>query len=453
MKTKHKLIEDDLKYLWHPFTPMEEWENEDPPLIIKEGKGSYLIDIEGKRYLDGVSSLWVNLHGHRKNKIDTAIKNQLKKIAHSTQLGMGNQITIELAKTLISIVPKGLSRVFFSDNGSTAVEAAMKIAFQYQLQRSEPKPEKSNFLTLNLGYHGDTIGAVSLGGIESFHFKFSPLLFQTIRVETPYCYWCPRGSTKPPCSVCSGEEIVTHISNNAERIAGVVIEPIIQGASGMIMQKKGFLEKIRNACDEHDVLLIADEVATGFGRTGKMFACEHENICPDIICLAKGLSAGYLPISATITTEKVFNAFRGEYKEGKMFAHGHSYTGNPLACAAALANLEIFRKEKIIDKIQPKIQTLWQEAKKLEKLNLVGDIRGIGLMLGIEIMKNKFKKIPFQVHERVARKITLKVRQQGLAIRPLGDVLVFMPPFSISKKEIKWALKTIGNAIKEIPIS
>ena len=221
----------------------------------------------------------------------------------------------------------------------------------------------------------------------------------------------------------------------------------------MIMQKKGFLKKIRNACDEHDVLLIADEVATGFGRTGKMFACEHENICPDIICLAKGLSAGYLPISATITTEKVFNAFRGEYKEGKMFAHGHSYTGNPLACAAALANLEIFRKEKIIDKIQPKIQTLWQEAKKLEKLNLVGDIRGIGLMLGIEIMKDKFKKIPFQVHERVARKITLKVRQQGLAIRPLGDVLVFMPPFSISKKEIKWALKIIGNAIKEIPIS
>ena len=201
------------------------------------------------------------------------------------------------------------------------------------------------------------------------------------------------------------------------------------------------------------MLLIADEVATGFGRTGKMFACEHENICPDIICLAKGLSAGYLPISATITTEKIFDAFRGEYKEGKMFAHGHSYTGNPLACAAALANLEIFKKEKTIDKIQPKIHTLWQEAKKLEKLNFVGDVRGIGLMLGIELMKDKFKKIPFQVHERVARKITLMVRKEGLAIRPLGDVLVFMPPFSISKKEIKWALKTIGNAIKEIRVN
>ena len=230
MKKTHKLIQDDLKYLWHPFTPMEEWENEDPPLIIKEGKGSYLIDIEGEEYLDGISSLWVNLHGHRKSEIDTAIKNQLKKIAHSTQLGMGNDTAIELAKKLISIVPKGLSRVFFSDNGSTAIEAAMKIAFQYQLQRSKPKPEKSNFLTLNLGYHGDTIGAVSLGGIESFHFKFSPLLFRTIRVETPYCYWCPRGSTEPPCSVCSGEEIETHISNNADRIAALVIEPIIQGA-------------------------------------------------------------------------------------------------------------------------------------------------------------------------------------------------------------------------------
>ncbi len=452
MKKTHKLIQDDLKYLWHPFTPMEEWENEDPPLIIKEGKGSYLIDIEGEEYLDGISSLWVNLHGHRKSEIDTAIKNQLKKIAHSTQLGMGNDTAIELAKKLISIVPKGLSRVFFSDNGSTAIEAAMKIAFQYQLQRSKPKPEKSNFLTLNLGYHGDTIGAVSLGGIESFHFKFSPLLFRTIRVETPYCYWCPRGSTEPPCSVCSGEEIETHISNNADRIAALVIEPIIQGASGMIMQKKGFLTKIRDVCDKHDVLLIFDEVATGFGRTGKMFACEHENVSPDIICLAKGLSAGYLPISATITTEKIFNTFRGEYKEGKMFAHGHSYTGNPLACAAALSNLEIFKKEKIIDKIQPKIQTLWEEVKKLEKLDFVGDIRGIGLMLGIELMKDKVKKRPFQVDERVGRKITLKVRKEGLAIRPLGDVLVFMPPLSISKKEIKWAIKTIGRAIKEFTI-
>ena len=218
------------------------------------------------------------------------------------------------------------------------------------------------------------------------------------------------------------------------------------------MQKKGFLTKIRDVCDKHDVLLIFDEVATGFGRTGKMFACEHENVSPDIICLAKGLSAGYLPISATITTEKIFNTFRGEYKEGKMFAHGHSYTGNPLACAAALSNLEIFKKEKIIDKIQPKIQTLWEEVKKLEKLDFVGDIRGIGLMLGIELMKDKVKKIPFQVDERVGRKITLKVRKEGLAIRPLGDVLVFMPPLSISKKEIKWAIKTIGRAIKEFTI-
>ena len=452
MKTKNKIIKDDLKYLWHPFTPMDEWENEDPPLIIKEAKGSYLIDIDGKEYLDGVSSLWVNLHGHKKNEIDTAIKNQLKKVAHSTQLGMGNTISIELAKKLISIVPEGLSRVFFSDNGSTAVEAAMKIAFQYQLQRPEPKPKKSNFLTLNLGYHGDTIGAVSLGGIESFHFKFSPLLFRTIRVETPYCYWCPRGSIQSPCTVCSGEEIATHISNNADRIAGVVIEPLIQGASGMIMQKKGFLKRIRNACNEHDVLLIADEVATGFGRTGKMFACEHENICPDIICLAKGLSGGYLPIAATITTEKIFNAFRGQYNEGKMFSHGHSYTGNPLACAAALANIEIFKKEKIIDKIQPKIQTFWKELKKLEKLRFVGDIRGIGLMVGIELMRDKLKKIPFQVEERVARRITLKVREKGLAIRPLGDVLVFIPPYSITKKEIKWAIETIGNAIDEIDV-
>ncbi|MED5579367.1 MAG: adenosylmethionine--8-amino-7-oxononanoate transaminase [Nitrospinota bacterium] len=452
MKSKNKFIDDDLKYVWHPFTPMDEWESEDPPLIIKEGKGSYLIDIDGKKYLDGISSLWVNLHGHKKNEIDASIKNQLKKVAHSTQLGMGNTISIELAKKLISIAPKGLSRVFFSDSGSTSVEAAMKIAFQYQLQRPDPKPEKSNFLTLNLGYHGDTIGAVSLGGIEAFHFKFSPLLFPTIRVETPYCYWCPRGSSEPPCSVCSGEEIVTHISNNADRIAGVVIEPLIQGASGMITQKKGFLKKIKDACIQHDVLLIADEVATGFGRTGKMFACEHEKVCPDIICLAKGLSGGYLPIAATITTEKIFNAFRGEYKEGKMFAHGHSYTANPLACAAALANLEIFKKEKTIDKIQPKIRTLWEEVRNLEKLDFVGDVRGLGLMIGIELMRNKLKKIPFQVEERVARKITLKVREKGLIIRPLGDVIVFMPPYSITKKEIKWAIKTIGTAIEEISV-
>ena len=444
-----RLIDADRKHLWHPFTPMDEWESEDPPLIVERGEGAYLIDVEGKRYLDGVSSLWVNIHGHRKEEIDEAVRAQLGRIAHTTQLGMANPAAIELAEKLTQIAPAGLTRVFYSDSGATAVEIALKMAFQYQKQRKTPKPEKDRFLTLNLAYHGDTVGAVSLGGIDLFHHIFGPLLFQTMRAEAPYCFWCPRGAERPPCSVCSGDEMAHHIEENAPHLAAVVVEPMVQGAAGMIVQPPGFLMKVREACTDNDVLLIADEVATGFARTGPMFACEHEGVAPDIMCVAKGITGGYLPLAATLATEEIFDAFRGPPETGRAFFHGHSYTGNPLGCAAALANLDIFERENTIQNNAPKIAHLWSELEKLKSAAHVGDVRGLGWMVGVELLKDKETKEPYTPAERKGRAVILAARRRGLAVRPLGDVVVLMPPYCVTNEEISWMVRVLDESIRE----
>lgn len=440
----------DKKYVWHPFTQMQDW-NKSTPIIIKSGKGSKIKDIYGREYIDGVSSLWVNLHGHRKKQIDSAIKKQLSLIAHSTLLGLGNIPSIKLAKELIKIAPKGLTKVFYSDSGSTAVEIALKIAFQYWQQSG--KPNKTKFVHLANSYHGDTIGAVSVGGIDTFHKKYKPLLFKTFKVPSYYCYRCKWNKKKADVGECNNEcleKLEECLRKHHKEMAAFILEPVVKGAGGIIVAPHGYLKKAKEFCNKYDVLMIADEVALGFGRTGKMFACEHENVSPDILCLAKGITGGYLPLAATLTTEKIYRAFLGRHEEFKTFFHGHTYTGNQLACSAALANLEIFKKEKVLEKIQPKIKLLRKKLKSFAYLKHVGDIRQCGLIAGIELVKNKATKEPLPMKERIGHKICMKAREKGLIIRPLGDVIVIIPPLSISNAEFSKMLDIIYSNIKSI---
>lgn len=437
----------DKKYVWHPFTQMKDW-REDEQLVIEEAKGCYLKATDGRWYLDAVSSLWVNLHGHRNAKIDNAINRQLKKLAHSTLLGLGNLPSIELAKRLVDIAPKNLTKVFYSDDGSTAVEVALKISYQYWQNIGNIK--KNRIIHLKDSYHGDTLGAVSVGGIDLFHKVYKPFLFCSISAESPNCYRCPLVKSYPGCRLDCLKDLENILKNKNEHIAALIIEPIVQAAAGIIVWPKGALKRIEILCKKYNVLLIVDEVATGFGRTGRMFACEHEAVKPDILCVAKGISAGYLPIAATLTTEKVFNAFVAPYKDKKTFFHGHTYTGNCLAAAAAIANLEIFSQEKVLEKLKPKISALKQGLKVFNRLGHVGDIRQKGFMAGIELVKNKRTRLEYDWQERIGIKVCQRVRKDGIILRPLGNVIVLMPPFSITIPEMKYLLSTTYNAIKEI---
>lgn len=451
-KTKtalHRLEHLDRTCIWHPFTQMQEWEK-DIPLIIESGSGCTLKDIHGRTYLDGVSSLWVTVHGHRKREIDAAVSAQLKKIAHSTLLGLSNVPAVQLAEKLLQLAPKGLSRVFFSDSGSTAVEIALKMAFQYWQQKGPSYQHKTGFLALSEAYHGDTIGAVSVGGIDLFHRIYKPLLFQTRRIETPYCYRCSYGLTYPGCLKTCFTYAERTIQKYASVTAALIIEPLVQGAAGMLMQPPGYLKKIRELCTKNNILLIADEVATGFGRTGKMFACEHEGVKPDLLCLAKGVTGGYLPLAATLATDDIYRGFLGEYREMKTFFHGHTYTGNPLACAAALANIELFRKEKTLLRLQPKISLAAKELKQFQKLRHVGEIRQRGFMVGIELVRNKATKEPYPPEDRIGVKVILECRRQGLILRPLGNVIVLMPPLAISQRELQQLLQITYDSIRTV---
>ncbi len=439
----------DKKHVWHPFTQMRDWEKE-PQIIIERGKGSMLTDIHGNSRLDGVSSLWVTVHGHRKREIDAAIKEQLGKIAHSTMLGLSNVPAVLLAEKLVSIAPAGLSRVFYSDSGSTSVEIALKIAFQYWQQKGTRFRTKKRFISLKEAYHGDTIGSVSLGGIDLFHQIYKPLLFRSYKIESPYCYRCPFHKTSPSCRMTCLKQAEDLIRKHHHEAAALIIEPLVQGAAGMLMQPRGYLKKIRQLCTRYGILMITDEVATGFGRTGTMFACEHEGVRPDILCMAKGITGGYLPLAATLTTEEIYKGFLGEYRELKTFFHGHTYTGNPLACAAALANLDLFRKERTLRRLQPKIRLLSRELERFRKLDYVGEIRQAGFMVGIEMVRNKKTKEPYALEEKIGVRVVLECRRKGLIIRPLGNVVVLMPPLSIAASELKQMLKIVYQAITTI---
>ena len=435
----------DRKYLWHPFTQMQEWEQEDP-LIIEKGDGIYVYDINGNKYMDGSSSIWVNLHGHRHRTLDRAIPEHLGKIAHSTLLGAASPPSILLAKELVRNAPKGLTRVFYSDDGATAVEVALKMAIQYWQQQSPPQKKKKTFVRLDAAYHGDTMGSMSVGGVPLFHERFRPLLFSTIALDAPYCYRCPLDLRFPSCRTACLDPLEDVLRKRHEQIAGIVIEPMVQAVAGTIIQPPGYLSRVRALCTQYNVLLIADEVATGFGRTGRMFACHHERVTPDLLCVAKGLTGGYLPLAATLTTERIYEAFLGE--PGKTFFHGHSYTGNALGCAAALANLEIFKKGKTLVHVRKQSRLLQALLKPLAELPIVGDIRHCGMMAGIELVKIKETRKPVPLAERMGHKVAVECRRHGLLIRPIGNVVVLVPPLATTERQLRKMSSIVTKACR-----
>jgi adenosylmethionine---8-amino-7-oxononanoate aminotransferase len=438
----------DHTYLWHPFTQMREWMSEEP-CIISEGDGHYLIDVQGRKYLDGVSSLWCNVHGHRKKELDEAVKAQLDRLAHSTFLGLSHPPGIQLAEKLIEIAPKGMQRVFYSDSGATAVEIALKMAVQYWQLKGEAK--RTRVASLAESYHGDTVGAMSVGYSEIFHRFHLPLLFPVLRINPPHGFRYLKRLSEEEALKSAIREAEEKLTQKKGSLAALIVEPLMQGAAGMWSQPPGFVWALREICRRNKILFIADEVATGFGRTGKMFACEHEDIRPDILCLGKGITAGYLPLAATVTTEEIFSVFLGEYKEFKTFFHGHTYTGNPLGCAVALASLELFKQENIIERMQPRIAYLKQRLKQdFLPLAHVADIRQWGFMVGIELAADKNERRSYPPEKRTGHKVIVEARKRGVLIRPLGDVIILMPPLTIADEELKTLLDVTYDCIRVV---
>jgi adenosylmethionine-8-amino-7-oxononanoate aminotransferase len=420
------LLALDRAFVWHPFTQMRDWIAEcHEPLLLVSGKGPWLQDSQGRRYLDGNSSIWTNIHGHRHPAIDEALKSQLEKVAHTSFLGFTNPLAVELAGRLVDLLPGSpLKKVFYSDDGSTGIEVAIKMAIQFFLQNGQP--ERIQFISFENAYHGDTLGASSLGGIGLFHDRFSSHQFPVVRAKRV-------------------EDLDTI---DGAKVAAVVIEPLIQGSAGMRLWPDGMLRALRKWCDEHGSFLIFDEVMTGFGRTGKMFACLHEAVFPDLLVIAKGLTGGYLPLGATLTTERVFEGFLGAYSDLRTFFYGHSYTGNALGCAAALANLGIFEKEQTLALLQPKIAHLTQRLGSLQASPFVRDIRQCGFAAGIELGRSDGE--PFDWREETGARVCAAARKYGLLTRPIRDVIVLMPPLCVSVEEIDLAVEAIGKAIEEV---
>jgi adenosylmethionine-8-amino-7-oxononanoate aminotransferase len=421
-------------HLWHPFTQMADFATADP-FIVEAAEGNWLIGADGRRLLDGVASLWCNVHGHRVPSIDNAIRDQLNKVAHSTLLGSSNVPAMTLAERLVGVAPPGLNRVFFAENGASAVEVALKMAYQHWQHRGFPGRQR--FIAFDNAYHGDTLGAVSVGGIPLFHEAFRPLLFDVLRAPSPYFYRCPDGhATAQECGAHALQVLEDLLIRHEGEVCAVILEPLVQGAAGMIMQPPGFLASVRELCDRHDVLLILDEVATGFGRTGTMFACEQEAVAPNLLVLGKGISAGYLPLSAVLATDHIFESFLGSPTSGRTFFHGHTYTGNQLACVAALANLGLFRDEPVLEHARERAAQLAAELEAIADLPCVGEVRQRGLMVGVELVADRAARAAFPAERRVAWNVCLRMRERGVLIRPLGDVVVLMPPVSIRETEV-----------------
>lgn len=467
----HPVAKLDHRHVWHPFTQMQEWLKHEP-IVIADGQGPILQDVHGRKYLDANSSIWTNLHGHNDPKINRAIKRQLNKIAHSSALGLANEPASLLAEELIQAARphlrrgagrKPLTKVFFSDDGSTAMEVALKLAYEYtgRTRRSE----RPQFLSLDGAYHGDTVGAVSLGHIDLFHQSYSGLLFKTDKVRAPYCYRCPFNRAKPAredareyrkCNWECVDKLEVKFATQKKKgdsYAAFVFEPLIQGAAGMIPQPKGWLKRATDIAREHGALLIADEVMTGFGRTGsapRLFACDQEDVTPDFMALAKGLTGGYLPMAATLTTQRIFDGFLGEYHEFKTFFHGHSYTGNQLGAAAALANLEILEAPGSVRARRSLEKTLAAELQALWSSPNVGDVRQVGLIAGIELVRNWRTREPFELRERAGIRVCDAMAKRGVLTRPIGNVIVIMPPYCTNREQLKQMVAAAKEAIAEV---
>jgi adenosylmethionine-8-amino-7-oxononanoate aminotransferase len=442
-----ELVGWDRRHLWHPFTQMREWFAEEP-LFIERGEGNYLIDTEGRRYLDGVSSLWCNVHGHRKPELDAALREQVERIAHTTMLGLGNIPATVLAKRLVEITPPNLTRVFYSDAGATATEIAFKMALQYWHLRGETK--RTRFVALTEGYHGDTLGAVSVGWSETFHRFFRPVVSRPLQIDPPHVFRWQRGQTEERAleSALTAAERV--FARHGEEIAALVIEPLMQGAAGMWTQPTGYIRALRELTRRHGSLLVCDEVATGFGRTGRMFAVDHESIEPDLLCLGKGITGGYMPLAATLATEEIFSAFLAPYESFHAFFHGHTYTGNPLACAVALANLDVFEREAVVERVRRRATRLTEQLRRrCAGLRHVGDVRQSGLMAGIELIEDRDSRRPYPPGARIAHKTILAARRHGVILRPLGNVIILMPPLSITEDEVDRLAEVAAACIEE----
>ncbi|MCA9245494.1 MAG: adenosylmethionine--8-amino-7-oxononanoate transaminase [Planctomycetales bacterium] len=442
--SNHELTGWDCRHYWHAFTQMAEYE----PLIIREAHGCRLVDIEGREFIDGVASLWCNVHGHRHPKIDAAIRAQLDRIAHCTSLGASNDTAIELAKRLADLSPAGLEHVFFASDGAASVEVALKMAFQYWRQCSEPQPQKTKYAALASAYHGDTIGSVSVGGVARFHEMFEPLLFEVVRVPAPDLYRLPDGVDTATATEFYLSQAEALLAEHHDELAALVVEPLVQGAAGILVQPSGYLAGLRNLTRKYDVLLIADEVAVGFGRTGTLFACEQESVSPDFLCLGKGLTGGYLPMSATVAATHVFEAFLGRYDEMRTFFHGHTFGGNPLAAAAALATFDVFEEEQTLARLPEKVGCMAEHLERIAGLPHVGDVRQKGLMAGIELVADKALKLPFAWQERRGAIACRHAMEHGVWLRPLGDVIVVMPPLSVSLDELEQILRAAELGIR-----
>lgn len=429
----------DAAHVWHPFTQMADYVGENAP-IIADADGFFLIDLDGQRYLDGHSSLWCNIHGHRVHEIDQAIRDQLNRVAHSTLLGLSNVPSIELAAELVQRAPAGLNQVFYADCGAAGVEVALKMAYQYHRQKSRLE-NRELFVGLNGAYHGDTVGTVSLGGIERFHALFSGLMFPTLRVPTP----ATPGLSLADC-LAQTEAILTQ---HAYRIAGFVIEPLVQAAAGILVHPPGYLRAIWELTRRLGILLIADEIAVGFGRTGTLFACEQEQVVPDLLILSKGLTGGYLPLAATLTNDEIYDAFLGEPWSGRTFYHGHTYTGNPLACAAALASLRRIESHHVLENAR-EIAAVFREEFSSEKIAENLEIRHCGTMLGIEIHQDRTSRAPFPAERRLGHLVTLACRRRGVILRNIGDVVVVYPAPAMPLDLVRQLCETVKAALAEV---
>jgi len=451
--TPAQLVALDHQHIWHPFTPMSAWFEKPDPLIITHGRDEYLYDIHGRRYIDGVSSLWCNIHGHCRTELDDALRGQIEKVAHTTLLGACNVPSILLAQALVNVAPPGLVKVFYSDNGSTAVEVAVKMAFQYW--RNLGRTEKTTFLTMSSAYHGDTLGAVSVGQIDAFHSLYRTLCFPTIRANLPILpafspVHASVSNNAPFYNFQIWDNYINQIlDQNACKLAAIIVEPVVQGAGGMRMQPRETLTRLRQLCDQYDVLLICDEVMTGFGRTGSLFACDHEQQSPDFLCLSKGLTGGYMPLGATLTNQKIFDAFCGDPNAGKTFFHGHTFTGHPLACEVAKVSLDLILKDDLPHRANAMGRWMAEELSPLHEHPLVGDIRITGAVAGIELVQRRDPYQPFPWQRRVGGEICQRLRPHGVLLRPLGDVVVIMPPLTTHESNIRHICKSLRVVLEE----